>query len=232
MRKKTLIICIFILAAMLLCALIYKILKKNIALVSESIGNAWNIIENDQEKNAIEKAVEETGNYYDWDYSYDKENDILKIVLYPEMVNSDYKKIADVFESHIIQDDQYKKYGKIEILFADHNSKMALFAVKNFEDDGKNHEHFDVVKVGMKMEGYNFDISIPEGKYIRGFKRLEIGKSDLEETKWIIFHFRDLETISCNLDEKDYEELCDFFSDIMPECRIINLPSNYTGIKE
>ena len=113
-------------------------------------------------------------------------------------------------------------YEKVEIIFADHNSKLGRLAVRNFEEDGTLHQHFDIVKVGSKNEGYSFDISIPDGEYIRGFKKLEIGEYDLKDTKWILFHFRDLEIASCHLNEMDYLELCDFFCDVMPNCKIIN----------
>ena len=220
--KKKLIICIATLSVILLCAIIGMILKNNINSISENVGKAWEEIKTNKQKSAIEKAVEQIGDCYDWSLVNDKENDVLKIILYKNLLTDEYKKTGDIFEEYLKNDDEYSSYEKVEIIFADHNSKLGRLAVRNFEEDGTLHQHFDIVKVGSKNEGYSFDISIPDGEYIRGFKKLEIGEYDLKDTKWILFHFRDLEIASCHLNEMDYLELCDFFCDVMPNCKIIN----------
>ena len=112
---------------------------------------------------------------------------------------------------------------KIEIVFVENPANSNQISIRNFEDDGVIHEYFDIVRIGSRQEGYHFDVEIPDGEYLQGFNKLEIGKDyTLKEYKFMTFHFRGLSIISCYLNEEDFLEFCDFVSVLMPDCKVIN----------
>ena len=175
---------------------------------------------------AIKYAIEGLESYDNPEYTIFKEKSILS---YSIDAHCDYSKcieVRDRFENYMkgIDRDLQFDVDIIEIVFIENPAKSNQISIRNFEEDGTIHENLDVVRVGSRLEGYHFDIDIPDGGYIHGFVKLEIGKDyTLKEVEFRTFVFRGLTTISCYLDGADFNDYCDFVSEIMPECEVINL---------
>ncbi len=151
------------------------------------------------------------------------ENNILR---YTIDAHNDYSRCTDVrdrFEDYLRNVEEKIDIEKIEIVFVENPANSNQISIRNFEDDGVIHEYFDIVRIGSRQEGYHFDVEIPDGEYLQGFNKLEIGKDyTLKEYKFMTFHFRGLSIISCYLNEEDFLEFCDFVSVLMPDCKVIN----------
>jgi len=171
----------------------------------------------------IKEAIEGVGEYDHVEYSLSDDKKVLSYFIF-DMDSLYSKTIAERMNEKILKLHEYDIFNidMVDITFVEIPSKAYQITIKNYEENGNRHDRFDVVKVGSKLEKYNFDIHLPDGKYLTGFDILEIGTGyNLEDIKWISFHFRDLKKIVCYLEKDDYINFCDFYTELVPECEII-----------